>query len=283
VRYAFFACFFISAISAFIVFISSASFSSHSSLVLAYAFSVDSRREPPFVEVVVYHRHASRATLAYLALVGLKFLLRRGFRGGGFTCLGWFHALREFGHFCVCTANLSVDTNCRLLLHGVGNVTVYVERCLVADVAYHSGESFDIHAVFKRHGSEGMAQVVEADLLALRSLQYLLEFAVDLVGISRLTFLDGRWEHPLAGSIFLMHRKDIQHIGWQNERSYRGFGLWLGDLSLRPLLDHLPSDVELACSEVDVLPLKTEYLPSAHTRSQLEKEELIVSFLVCLH
>ena len=38
VRYAFFACFFISAISAFIVFISSASFSSPSSRVLAYTF-----------------------------------------------------------------------------------------------------------------------------------------------------------------------------------------------------------------------------------------------------
>ena len=40
--------------------------------VFGYAFTVDSRREPPFVEVVVYHRHASRATLAYLALVDLK-------------------------------------------------------------------------------------------------------------------------------------------------------------------------------------------------------------------
>ena len=80
-----------------------------------------------------------------------------------------------------------------------------------------------------------------------------------------------------------MHRKDIQHIGRQNERSYRGLGLGLGDLGLCALLDHLPSDVELACSEVDVLPLKTEYLPSAHTRGQLEKEEFIVSFLVCLY
>ena len=63
-----------------------------------------------------------------------------------------------------------------------------------------------------------------------------------------------------------MLRKDIQHIGWQNERSYRGFGLGLGDLGLRPLLDHLTPDVELACSEVDGLPLKPEYLPSAHAR-----------------
>ena len=65
--------------------------------ILGDAFAVDSWRKPSFVEVVVYHRHASRATLAYLALVGLKFLLRRGFRGGGFTCLGRLHAFREFG------------------------------------------------------------------------------------------------------------------------------------------------------------------------------------------
>ena len=84
---------------------------------------------------------------------------------------------------------------------------------LGADVSYHSGKSLDIHAIFKCHRSEGVAQVVEADLLALRSLQYLLEFAVDRVGISRLTLLDGRREHPLAGGCFLMHRKDLHHIG----------------------------------------------------------------------
>jgi hypothetical protein len=38
IRYVFFACFFISAISAFMIFISSAGFSSHSSRVLAYTF-----------------------------------------------------------------------------------------------------------------------------------------------------------------------------------------------------------------------------------------------------
>ena len=124
--------------------------------ILGDAFSVDSWREPSFVEVVVYHRHASRATLAYLALVGLKFLLRRGFRGGGLTCLGRF----RFGYLRVCTADFSVDPHGCLLLHGVGDMAVDVERALRADVAYHSGEIFDIHAVFKRHGSEGVAQLV---------------------------------------------------------------------------------------------------------------------------
>ena len=96
--------------------------------VFGYAFAVDSRCEPPLVEVVVYHGDASRSTLAYLALVGLKFLLRRGFRGGGFTCLGRLHALREFGHLCVCTADFSVDSHGCLLLHGVGDMAVDVER-----------------------------------------------------------------------------------------------------------------------------------------------------------
>ena len=42
----------------------------------------------------------------------------------------------------------------------VRDMAVDVERALRADVAYHSGEIFDIHAVFKRHGSEGVAQLV---------------------------------------------------------------------------------------------------------------------------
>ena len=96
-------------------------------------------------------------------------------------------------------------------------MTINVERGLGADVAYHSGECLDIHTVFKCHGGEGVTQIVEADLLALRSLQYLLEFAVDRVGISRLALLDGGWEHPLAGGGFLMLRKDIQHIGRQKD------------------------------------------------------------------
>ena len=182
----------------------------------------------------------------------------------------------------VCTANLSVDSHGCLLLHGVGDMAVDVERSLRADVSYHGGESLDIHAIFKCHRSEGVAQVVKADLLTPRSLQYLLEFSVDRVGIPRLSFLDGGWEHPLAGGGFLMLRKDFQHIRGQKDGADGGFGLGLTDLSLRPLLDYLPFDVQLACGEVDVLPLKPEYLPAAHTRGQLEEEELVVSFLVCL-
>ena len=58
---------------------------------------------------------------------------------------------------------------------------------------------------------------METHLLALRSLQYLLEFAVYRVGVSRLTLLDGRRKHPLAGGGFLMLRKDIHHIRGQKD------------------------------------------------------------------
>ena len=40
--------------------------------VFGYAFAVNSWREPPLVEVVVYHGDASRATLSYLGLIRLK-------------------------------------------------------------------------------------------------------------------------------------------------------------------------------------------------------------------
>ena len=91
--------------------------------VLGYAFTVDSRCEPTFVEVVVYHRHATRATLSYLGLVRLK----NRFCGVFGVWLGTHLGRRRFGHFCVCTADLSVDTNRCLLLHGVGDVAVDVQ------------------------------------------------------------------------------------------------------------------------------------------------------------
>ena len=79
------------------------------------AFAANSWCEPPLVEVVVYHGDASRAALAYLALVGIKFLLRRGFRVGGFTCLGRLHALRIILKIIYCqdhdTRNDHYDTD----------------------------------------------------------------------------------------------------------------------------------------------------------------------------
>ena len=43
---------------------------------------------------------------------------------------------------CVCTADLAVDLDRRLKLHSVGDVGIYVERGLGADMAYHGGQRF---------------------------------------------------------------------------------------------------------------------------------------------
>ena len=151
--------------------------------VLGDAFAVDSWREPPLVEVVIYHSNASCAGLAYLALVRLKFRLCGGWL---LTCLGWLW----FGHFGVCTAYFSVNANRRLLLHGVRNVAVDIQRGFCADVADHSRQGLNVHAAFERHGSEGMAQVVEADTLAVGSLEDELEAVIECRGVARLPIVD---------------------------------------------------------------------------------------------
>ena len=45
--------------------------------------------------------------------------------------------------FGVCTAYFSVDANRRLLLHGVCDMAVYVQRGFCADMAYHGGQRLD--------------------------------------------------------------------------------------------------------------------------------------------
>lgn len=187
--------------------------------VFGYAFAVDSWCEPPLVEVVVYHGDASRTGLTDLALVWLKFRLCGGFRCRLFTCLGWLHALREFGHLRICTADFAVDTNCRLLLHSVGDMAVDVERGLRADVSYHSGERFNIHTVFECHCSEGVAEVVKPHPLAFCAFQYLLKPMIDRRRVSRLREVKRGRENPLAvGSRFQLCQQ-FCHFGRQQNHA----------------------------------------------------------------
>ena len=44
-----------------------------------------------------------------------------------------------------------------------------------ADMSYHGGQCFDVHAVFQCHGGEGMAEIVKAHPLAVCAFQYLLK------------------------------------------------------------------------------------------------------------
>ena len=148
VRYAFFSCFFISAISAFMVLISSASFSSHSSRVLAYTFL--DMRLPLTLGV---NRPSYRWSFIIVTQPVPLFLIF-GLYGSktasvAFSSLGSSHNLHldGFGHFGVCTADFSVDANCCLLLHGVCDMAVDVQGRFRTDVTYHRRQRFNIHAI----------------------------------------------------------------------------------------------------------------------------------------
>ena len=49
----------------------------------------------------------------------------------------------------------------RLLLHLVGDMTVYVQRERCRVVSQHGGKRFGVHAILQHHRGEGMPQVVE--------------------------------------------------------------------------------------------------------------------------
>ena len=183
--------------------------------ILGYAFAVESWREPLFVEVVVYHRHATRAGLTYLALVRLKFRLRRSVGLCLLTCLGWLW-LR---HFSVCAADFAVDMHRRLPLHGIGDMTINVECGLGADVAYHSGESLDIHLGYKdsenKHSfpdyTEEKAKYLYDVLVGIAD--YVI---VDCMSIPDSNFLTSVTDLSYERSIFLCKNKKVAVSGKNN-------------------------------------------------------------------
>ena len=102
------------------------------------SFSIgESWKEASFPQHVVYLIHASRATLAYPALVGLKFLLRRGFCGG----VGLL-ALRKFGHLCVCTAAHAIH-DMQVIGLGEAALAVVQHACPIVVVCENGGTERD--------------------------------------------------------------------------------------------------------------------------------------------
>lgn len=150
--------------------------------------------------MVVYHRHATCAGLAYLALVRFKFRLCRLIVCFIATCL--VRCVR-LGNGRISPRNLAVNSCRRLLLHGVGDMAINIERGFRADMTYHGGQRFDVHAVFQCHGGEGVAEVVKPHPLAVCAFQYLLKPMIDRRRVSRLREVKRGRENPLAvGSRF---------------------------------------------------------------------------------
>ena len=140
-----------------------------------------------FVEVVVYLVDAAGAGFADLAGVGGEF------GGVGLGDGGWVWQ----GGGSVVVGDAAVDEIGGVLAHGVGDVAVDVDGGGGADVADDGGQSLDVHAVLQRRGREGMAEVVEPNILAPGPVKGLFHFAVDALRVDGAGAAGG-WEQPLG-------------------------------------------------------------------------------------
>ena len=99
------------------------------------------------------------AWLAPLSLMGLKGA------GGGFTG-------RSFGRLRGSVSSNPLIDFCRCgALHLVGDMGVDVQGGGTGHMADDGGEGLDIHAVLQGGGGEGVAQVMEADVLTIGPFQ----------------------------------------------------------------------------------------------------------------
>ena len=150
------------------------------------------------------------------------------------------------------------------------------------DVANDGGDGFHVHAVLQGHGGEGVAQVVEANVLAVGPLKGLFQFAIDALRIDGRVLLDRRREHPAGVRPLLQLLQDLPHSGRQNHDPVGAFRLRLGEVQAAVHVDHLALDVQLSAAEVQIVPLQRADLAPAHTGSQLQQHQLIEAVLLCL-
>ena len=132
------------------------------------------------------------ARFAPLSLVGLE--------GAG----GWFLGCRFLPGFRFGSPDSLVDLVRRVLPHGIGDVGVGVQGGGAGHMADDGAQGLDVHAVFQGGGGEGVPQIVEPQMPALRSLQHCLEPLSDGGWVHRGVFLDGGGEHPAGVDGFLV-------------------------------------------------------------------------------
>ena len=150
-------------------------------------------------------------------------------------------------------------------------------------MAQHGGKSFDVHAVFQGHGSEGMAQIMEADLFALCPLQRHMETPEHRTGGERRILLDGRGEQPAAFGRFLILPEHLDHRRRQHQLADGSLGF--GDAYLHLSIHFVDLLGHRQCSgiQVQVGPLQGQQLSPAQSRGQVQQEQLEVSIRLGLY
>ena len=179
-------------------------------------------------------------------------------------------------------ADPALDLLRGLPLHGAGDVAVDIDGSRRGDMSDDGGERFHVHTVLQRGGGEGMAQVVEADVLALRPHQYFFHLSIDALRIQRSVFFYRRGKHPAGIRPLLQLPQHGQHRRRQDHHPVRAFRLRRRYMQRTRHMNDLPLDVELAGAQIQIVPLQGADLAPPHAGRQLQQHHLVEAVLLRL-
>ena len=235
-------------------------------------------RVSAFIEVVIELVDAAGSRFAMFALVrGERLAYRRFFVLGGKLVVQ-----RLVGLIRLAVADPALDLLRRLLLHGAGDVAVNINRRSRRNMPDDGGERFHVHAVLQGGGCKGMAQVVEADVLALRPHQYFFHLSIDALRIQRSVFFYGRGEHPPRVRPFFQFPQHVHHGRRQNDDPIRAFRLRRRLVQCACDVNHLPLNMELTGAQIQIVSLQRADLAAPHAGRQFQEHHLVEAVLLRL-
>ena len=140
-------------------------------------------------------------------------------------------------------------------------------------VPQHGGDGFHVHAVLQGRGGEGVAEVVEADVLNSGGFEELFVDVYHRVGMVHLPG-QGRGEHVGVVRVFGVFLLEEVHGGLgDGDLAYRGFGLGLGECQRAVgVADILLGDGDGLVFLVKVRPQKRDNLALAQAGGKLKIE-----------
>lgn len=243
---------------------------------LALALGVG-RGVAALIEMVVELVDAAGAGLADLAGVGAEFLfILRHLLLGGKPVLQGFVVLEGLA-----AADAALDLLRRLALHGAGDVAVDVDGGGGGDVIDDGGEGFHVHAVLQRHGGEGVAQIMEADVRQACLCENAFQLLVSSVWRSRPLRLQQIREDPLAPGRLFPFPEHVERAGGQNDFALSLLGFCFSDLPVAAFhVVNGAADQQSAVALVEVAPFQAADLTPAQAGGDLRVEEIVPQRLV---
>ena len=212
---------------------------------------------------------AARTGTAAVALYRLKVIVIGD--GGNYQPLGTLHA-----------GDGPVDGISGLLLHIVRDMGVDVQCSGRGDVADDSGQGLDVHAVFQGEGGEGVAQIVEPQVLTACQLQNGVELFPHMASVNGLLRLDAGGEHPLREHVFLVLCQHSKHRLGQDDGPLSCLGLGRTDVEFAVDGSNLAVNMQRTRAEIQVMPLEPQQLTLPQARGQLYQKQLVEALFLGL-